>query len=108
MSRTRRRRDSNAPRPELARRQPDRKARESSLAGTGIPDWRWRTTPVLFMFALGGLLGAYLGLASGVVGSFWGFLVVQGGFALLFGAALGRVVRRWLAIRKVERIRAGS
>jgi hypothetical protein len=107
MSRNRRRRDSNAPRPELARTQQSRKPQpSSSLAGTGIPEWRWRTTPVVFMFALGGLIGAYLGLAAAVADNFWAFLIVQGGFALILGAALGRVVRRRMAIRRVERIRA--
>ena len=109
-----RRRSTNAPRPELARQdqQPKKKPqpKPSALEGTGIPEWQWMTTPVALAFAVGGLLGTYLGLTVAIVAqdsdNILPFIVVQGVFALILGAAMGRVIRRWLAIRKVERLRA--
>jgi hypothetical protein len=107
-AKSRRRRDSNAPRPELSRKEPaPRRRPESALAGTGIPEWNWKTTPVLLAFAIGGLIGTYLGALANASDNLYAVVVISGIFALLLGSALGRVLRRWLAIRRIGRIRAG-
>jgi hypothetical protein len=110
MSPRSRRRPTNAPRPELSREQPRRKAPAapaSPLVGTGIPEWQWRSTPVAFMFSLGGLVGLFVGAALGASNNYYAFLIFMAGFAMVFGLALGRVLRRWLAVRRVHRLRAG-
>jgi hypothetical protein len=112
MSTRRGRRATNAPRPELARQGQQQKKpapqKQSGLEGTGIPEWRWRTTPVALAFAAGGLLGTYLGLSAALSDNLWAFISVQGVFALILGASAGRVIRRQLAIRKVEKLRSGT
>ena len=113
MSPRARRRPTNQPRPELSRDHPSKRraaqpaaSSPSSLAGTGIPEWDWRTTPVWFMFAFGGLIGLFVGAAVGASNSYYALLVFLAVFSMIFGLALGRVLRRWLAIRKVRRIRS--
>jgi hypothetical protein len=106
-----RRRPTNAPRPELARKEPPPRRSSaagdsaSRFAGTGIPDWQWLTTPVMLAFALGGLIGTFGGGAAVGIGNGLPFLALMGTFAMIFGLSMGRVLRRWIAIRRLNRIR---
>ncbi len=103
---SRRKRDSNAPRPELAR--PNQVAARPPSAATprGMGEWNWKTFPVFFAFSLGGFLGLYLGVVTGTTGNRWFTIVVFSAFAMLLGWGLSRILVRWLVHRKLVKPRA--
>jgi hypothetical protein len=108
-SRSRRRRDSNAPRPELARQdQPTRPQPKaaSAAAAPPVPEWKWKTFPVFFAFAAGGFVGLYLGVLAQATDNQWLSLVVFTSFAMLLGWALSRFVVRWMMLRRIVKPRS--
>jgi len=76
-------------------------AEGAAIAATRAqPEWKWFTVPVLFAFALGGFIGVYAGMAVQASGSDAAFLAVTSLFAVLLGAALSRVMVRWMVGRQ--------
>ncbi len=69
-------------------------------AARAQPEWKWFTVPVLFAFALGGFIGVYSGMAVQASGNDAAFLAVTSLFAVLLGAALSRVMVRWMVARQ--------
>lgn len=72
-----------------------------SAAPIPMPEWRWRTFPVFFAFALGLFLGTWAGVAAGIAsqGSDGTTLPMNLLFilsAVLLGLALSRFMTRWL------------
>lgn len=67
-----------------------------SPAGNAQPDWKWFTVPVFFAFGLGGFLGVYAGMVVQASENDSAFLVVTSVFAVLLGAALSRIVVRYM------------
>lgn len=104
-SKNRRKRDSNTPRPELARPLPAAARHQSHPTPGVLGDWRWRTFPVFFAFALGGFLGLYLGILTESTSNRWFTLVVFSTFAMLLGWGLSRILVRWMMKRKLSNAR---
>jgi hypothetical protein len=67
---------------------------------TPLPEWRWMTVPVFFMFSLGGFLGLEIGIVAGSVGNSRAISAVSVLFALMFGLAFSRVTTRFLISRR--------
>ncbi len=61
-----------------------------------LPDWKWKTFPVFFAFAVGTFIGVYAGFVAGALNDQTITLVVFVGIAILFGFALSRFTTRWL------------
>ncbi len=111
-AKSRGKRNSNAPRPELARQRATHAssspAAPKKAAGglPPLPDWDWRTFPVYFAFSVGGFAGLYLGLLSYWSGNDWFQLIVFVTFAMLLGWGLSRIMVRWTLSRKWGRLKA--
>lgn len=110
----RRRRPTNAPRPELARKpaeghsdRPERSVARAAGSPT-MAEWNWRTFPVFFGFALGGFIGLYLGVVVQAVDNQWLFLTVFSVFAIMLGFAFSRLVTRWMVNHNWVKPRARS
>lgn len=67
---------------------------------TPLPEWRWMTVPVFFMFSLGGFVGLEIGIIAGSVGNSRVISAVSILFALMFGLAFSRVTTRFLISRR--------
>ncbi|MBA4180958.1 MAG: hypothetical protein C0506_10255 [Anaerolinea sp.] len=65
-----------------------------------MPEWKWRTFPVYFGFALGGFVGLYFGVIVAGVDNSAFTTVVFIGFALLLGFGLSRISTRFLISRQ--------
>lgn len=63
-----------------------------------LPDWKWRTFPVYFAFALGAFVGLYLGLIA-AAGPAWLGTAVFVTVAIMLGLGLSRLTTRWLVTR---------
>lgn len=65
-----------------------------------LPEWKWRTFPVYFAFALGGFIGAYCGYLTGFVhadsGNSLPSTIMFGIAAVLLGFGVARVGVRGL------------
>ncbi|GIW17549.1 MAG: hypothetical protein KatS3mg064_0706 [Tepidiforma sp.] len=66
-----------------------------------LPEWKWRTFPVYFAFALGGFLGLYMGLLASVNSG--AFLFASVVWAVLLGAGFSRLSTRWILSRRWTR-----
>ena len=107
-SKTRRKRDTNAPRPELARSSPAPAKGPIPTQPRQLGEWNWKTFPVFFAFSLGGFLGLYLGILTEATNNGWFEIVVFSGFAMLLGWGLSRIVVRWLVRRRILKPRVGK
>ena len=107
-SKSRRKRDSNAPRPELARSSPAPAKAATPGQPRALTEWNWMTFPVFFAFSLGGFLGLYLGILTEATNNGWFEIVVFSGFAMLLGWGLSRIVVRWLVRRRILKPRAAK
>ncbi len=68
-----------------------------------LPEWKWRTFPVYFAFALGGFVGLYMGLIAGASeGTAW-FTFFSIFWAVLLGAGFSRLSTRWILSRRWTR-----
>lgn len=65
-----------------------------------LPEWKWRTFPVYFGFALGAFIGLYFGVIVAGVDNSTFTTVVFVGFALLLGFGLSRISTRFLINRR--------
>lgn len=63
-----------------------------------LPEWRWRTFPVYFAFALGAFIGLYLGILA-AAGPAWLGTAVFVTVAIMLGLGLSRLTTRWLVTR---------
>jgi hypothetical protein len=65
-----------------------------------LPQWKWKTFPVYFAFALGGFIGAYVGYLTGFVhgdsGSALPSTIMFGVAAILLGFGVARLGVRGL------------
>lgn len=66
-----------------------------------LPEWKWRTFPVFFAFALGGFLGLYMGLWASLNDAV--FLAASVIWAVLLGAGFSRLSTRWILSRRWNR-----
>lgn len=66
-----------------------------------LPEWKWRTFPVFFAFALGGFLGLYMGLWASLNDT--AFLLASVTWAVLLGAGFSRLSTRWILSRRWAR-----
>ncbi|PFG74780.1 hypothetical protein A9A59_2021 [Tepidiforma thermophila] len=66
-----------------------------------LPEWKWRTFPVFFAFALGGFLGLYMGLWASLNDT--AFLLASVTWAVLLGAGFSRLSTRWILSRRWTR-----
>lgn len=65
-----------------------------------LPEWKWRTFPVYFGFAIGAFIGLYFGVIVASAGNSAFTMVVFIGFALLLGFGLSRISTRFLISRR--------
>jgi hypothetical protein len=65
-----------------------------------MPEWKWRTFPVYFAFAMGGFIGLYFGVIVQATDNSALTTVVFVGFALLLGFGLSRLTTRFLISRQ--------
>lgn len=69
-----------------------------------LPDWKWRTFPVLFALSAGLFIGIWIGSLAGIVaaddGNSTPMNVALIGAALLFGGVLSRFATRWMMSRQ--------
>jgi hypothetical protein len=109
-ARRRARRDSNVPRPELARRDqhapskapPVKPAATAAGGPRPLPQWRWRTFPVFFALSLGLFLGVFLGTAAAVAsdnGNDVAATIIFLASAAMLGLAFSRITVRWIVSR---------
>ena len=109
-TRDRKRRKTNAPRPELAR--PASSPSSSRVERAPIqelPNWQWRTFPVFFAAAAGLFFGVFIGVPAGVANENGNGLVTTVIFlavAIIFGAALSRITTRWILSRRWAKSKA--
>ncbi|GMV85593.1 MAG: hypothetical protein AMXMBFR80_14480 [Dehalococcoidia bacterium] len=73
---------------------------------TPMPDWKWRTFPVFFAFALGGFAGLYMGIVSAESSGF--FVFASAFWAVLLGLGLSRFTTRWIMSRQWARRRSAA
>ena len=64
-----------------------------------LPDWRWKTFPVYFAFAVGAFIGLYVGVIVQGVNNTTFTTVVFVVFAMLLGIGLSRLSTRFLLSR---------
>lgn len=64
-----------------------------------MPDWKWKTFPVYFAFAIGGFLGMYTGVVASVDDSRY-FTIVAIFWAVLLGFGFSRFSTRWILSRR--------
>ncbi len=107
----RRRRKTNAPRPELAAgRASSGNAHKVERAPIQpLPDWNWKTFPVFFALAAGLFIGVFIGVPAGIANENGNNLITTVVFlsvAIIFGAALSRVTTRWILSRRWAKARA--
>jgi hypothetical protein len=82
-------------------------AQKSTNVPSPLPEWRWRTFPVYFAFALGAFIFTYVGVVVGATSDSNGpavfvlFITV----ALLMGFGMSRITTRWLLTRRFARNR---
>ncbi len=70
-----------------------------------MPDWKWKTFPVYFAFAVGGFLGMYTGvLGSANDGDYFTFIAIF--WAVLLGFGFSRFSTRWIVSRQWNRRQA--
>ena len=75
---------------------------EPAWEPTPLPEWKWRTVPVFFMFSLGGFIGLEIGIIAGAAGNSGITSAVSIVFALMFGLAFSRVMTRLLISRRID------
>lgn len=63
-----------------------------------LPDWKWKTFPVYFAFALGGFIGMYTGVIAGVNSGYFSIIAVV--WAILLGVGFSRFSTRWIMSRQ--------
>ena len=63
-----------------------------------LPDWKWKTFPVYFAFALGGFIGMYTGVIAGVNSGYFSIIAVV--WAILLGVGFSRFSTRWILSRQ--------
>lgn len=68
---------------------------------TPMPDWKWRTFPVFFAFALGGFVGLYMGIFSAESPGF--FVFASAFWAVILGLGFSRITTRWIASKSLAR-----
>lgn len=73
---------------------------------TPMPDWKWRTFPVFFAFALGGFAGLYMGIFSAESSGF--FVFASAFWAVLLGLGFSRFTTRWIMSRQWAQRRAAA
>ncbi len=71
-----------------------------------MPEWRWRTFPVFFAFALGGFAGLYMGIFASESPGF--FVFASAFWAVLLGLGFSRFTTRWIMSRQWARRRSGA
>ena len=93
---SRKRRKSNAPRPELARTGQDSGHREEARPASLAPPspWQWFTFPVYFALSLGLFIGVFMGIAAYDHENT--SLVIFLGTASMLGWGFSRFVVRWM------------
>ncbi len=77
-------------------------AKEQPPAGARplpMPDWKWKTFPVFFAFAIGGFVGMYTGVVASVDDSRY-FTIVAIFWAVLLGFGFSRFSTRWILSRQ--------
>lgn len=107
-AKSRRKRDTNAPRPELTRPAHTPPRHAASAQPRALAEWKWSTFPVFFAFSLGGFLGLYLGILTESTSNGWFRIIVFSGFAMLLGWGLSRILVRWLVHRRILKPRAAK
>lgn len=69
-----------------------------------LPNWKWRTFPVLFALSAGLFVGVWVGSLAGIVAAdddnSTPMNVALIGAALLFGGVLSRFATRWMMSRQ--------
>jgi hypothetical protein len=84
-------------------------AKKGTEVPAPLPEWRWRTFPVYFAFALGAFIAAYVGVLAGIAeersGNQTPVLVLFVSVALLMGFGMSRITTRWLLTRRFARNR---
>lgn len=103
-TRDRRKRTRNAPRPEAARKPEERSI--TGLPHRPLPEWRWRTFPVFFVFGLGLFIGVFAGSIGGIIqenGNGVPLTIVTAIAAIILGLGFSRFMTRWLLSRRLER-----
>jgi hypothetical protein len=80
----------------------------SSPTGRSIPmpDWKWKTFPVYFAFAIGGFIGMYTGVVAGAAESNNYFTIIAIFWAVLLGFGFSRFTTRWIVSRQWARRRS--
>lgn len=68
-----------------------------------MPDWRWKTFPVYFAFAIGGFIGMYTGVIAGAAESANYFTIIAIFWAVLLGFGFSRFTTRWIVSRQWAR-----
>lgn len=71
-----------------------------------MPDWKWKTFPVYFAFAMGGFIGMYTGVIAGAADNpnFFTFFAIF--WAILLGVGFSRFTTRWIMSRQWAQKRA--
>jgi hypothetical protein len=71
-----------------------------------MPDWKWKTFPVYFAFAIGGFVGMYTGVIAGAAESSTYFTFIAIFWAVLLGFGFSRFTTRWIVSRQWARRQA--
>jgi hypothetical protein len=64
-----------------------------------MPDWKWATLPVFFMFSLGAMIGLQVGVVAGYADSSGLFLAASAVVALMLALGFSRLMTRFLLSR---------